>query len=62
MAYIPNNSPKEGEWIRLKHEHKSLLGTFEAGTLVKITGTSGYRGYNIEDAFGNCMYECGWDL
>ena len=62
MAYIPNNSPKVGEWIRLKREHSSCLGTFEAGTLVKITGTSGYRGYDIEDEFGNRMCECGWDL
>lgn len=62
-AYIRNNKGKEvGDWVVLTRDISSLSGTFEKGTKVKITGTTPMRGYNIEDEYGNKMYECGWSL
>lgn len=60
MAYIKNES-KVGKTIILQNEHKSCAGTFEKGTEVKIIGMS-ERGYDIEDKYGNRMFECGWNL
>lgn len=58
MAYRKN---KVGETVVLQHQISCLLGTFEKGTTVKITGVS-ERGYDIEDEYGNKMTECGWRL
>ena len=61
MANIKKTGKNVGDTIILKNEHKSLVGTFEKGTEVKIL-SKGPRGYDIIDEFGNKMYECGWDL
>ena len=48
-----------GKWVYTTKVHESLSGYFEIGTKVKVIDKS-YRGYDIEDEFGNRMLECGW--
>ena len=50
-----------GDWVITKKIHSSFAGYFEVGTSVKIIGAS-ERGYDIEDACGNKMYEIGWEV
>lgn len=38
----------------------SLAGYFEKGTIVKVIGKS-YRGYDLEDEYGNRLIETGFD-
>lgn len=60
MAYVENNEIKVGEWCKTTREVHSLSGYFEKGTIVKVIGRS-YRGYDIEDRYGNKMLETGFD-
>ena len=50
-----------GDWVTTKKIHSSFAGYFEVGTLVKIIGWT-ERGYDIEDAHGNKIYEIGWEV
>lgn len=63
MAYIKNNTSHNiGDWVITTRVHSSMRGTFTTGSKVRITGIDPIRGYNIEDAEGNEMYEIGWTL
>lgn len=61
MSFVPARGLQKGDKVILKKDHKSMSGTFEAGTEVTITGQGCY-GYNIEDNEGHRMIDCGWDL
>jgi len=60
MGYIvTKNGFNVGDKIKLTKELKSIKGTFTEGSEVYIIGV-GNRGYDIKDAEGNQMFECGW--
>jgi len=61
MAYI-SNEKKVGDWVITRKRHESLGGIFTTGSKVKIIGVDPIRGYNIEDEYGNKMYEIGWEI
>lgn len=62
MAFIKaNNQFDIGTKVRLSRNIESMSGTLLKGTIVTITGKTPH-GYNIEDAEGHRMYECGWDI
>ena len=61
MAYVKNNNGFEvGEWATTKRKVDSCAGYFEKGTKVKVIGKS-YRGYDLEDEYGNRVIETGYD-
>ena len=61
MAYVKNNNGFEvGEWATTKRKVDSCGGYFEKGTKVKVIGKS-YRGYDLEDEYGNRVIETGYD-
>lgn len=60
MAFIKNCENKVGKWTVTTKEHRSLGGTFEIGSRVKIIGFDSLRGYSIEDKHGNKITEIGW--
>lgn len=61
MAYIKNKNRYEvGEWVTTKKKIDSCAGYFEKGTKVKVIGIS-YRGYDLEDEYGNKIIETGFD-
>lgn len=45
---------------QLQQKVNSLAGYFEKGTKVKVIGKS-YRGYDLEDEYGNRLIETGFD-
>ena len=61
MAYVKNHNGFEvGEWATTKRKVDSCGGYFEKGTKVKVIGKS-YRGYDLEDEYGNRVIETGYD-
>lgn len=61
MAYVKNNNGFEiGEWAVTKKKVDSCAGYFEPGTKVRVIGKS-YRGYDLEDEYGNQVIETGFD-
>lgn len=61
MAYVKNKNGFEvGEWAVTKEKVDSFAGYFEPGTKVKVIGKS-YRGYDLEDEYGNRVIETGFD-
>ena len=61
MAYIKNkNGFKIGDWAITTKKIDSCAGYFEKGTKVKVIGKS-YRGYDLEDEYGNRVIETGYD-
>lgn len=61
MAYVKNKNGFEiGEWAVTKRKIDSCAGYFELGTRVKVIGKS-YRGYDLEDEYGNQVIETGFD-
>jgi len=61
MAYIKNKHIKIGDIVKLNKDYISCAGTFEKGTIVRITGCN-ERGFDIMDEFGNKMTEMGFDI
>ena len=61
MAFIKKTKPQIGDWILTTKDHESCSGIMKKGTPVQIIGKN-QRGYNIEDKFGNKMYEIGWEI
>jgi len=59
MAFKPVTTIYKGDVVITEKEHSSCSGTFEIGTKVTVIGRT-ERGYDIEDEFGNKMYEIGW--
>ena len=63
MSFIPNKSGfSVGDKATLAREVSAIIGTFEKGTVVTISGIDPYRGYSIKDDLGNEIIECGWEL
>lgn len=62
MSYIPNNTPKIGDWVVTKKAHSSMSGKFTKGTRVQIVDIDSIRGYAIRDEYGNFMCEIGWEI
>ena len=62
MAYISKNNNKIGDWVVTSKRHESMSGIFTKGSSVKIIGVDPIRGYDIEDEYGNRMYEIGWEI
>lgn len=60
MVYVENSEIIVGDWCKTVREVNSLSGYFEKGTIVKVIGKS-YRGYDIEDEYGNKILETGFD-
>lgn len=61
MAYAKNKNVFEvGEWAMTKRKVDSFARYFEPRTKVKIIGKS-YRGYDLEDEYGNKVIETGFD-
>lgn len=61
MAYVKKQNGFEvGEWATTKRKVASCAGYFEKGTKVKVVGKS-YRGYDLEDEYGNRVIETGYD-
>lgn len=61
MAYVKNNDKFEvGDWVTTARKVTSSAGYFEPGTKVKVIGKS-YRGYDLEDEYGNKITETGYD-
>ena len=60
MAYVKNNKVEVGDWVETTRKVDSCAGYFEKGTKVKITGIT-YRGYDLEDEYGNRVIETGFD-
>ena len=56
MAYITNEN-KIGDWVITRKRHKSMAGIFTKGSKVKIIDIDPFRGYAIEDEYGNRMYK-----
>lgn len=61
MAFVTDKIYKVGDKAVLTKDHSNFMGTMKAGTEVTIIG-EGYRGYDIEDAEGNKITECGYVL
>lgn len=59
--FIKKETKVVGDWVKTTVEHESCAGKFEVGTDVQIVG-EGCRGYDIEDTFGNRMYEVGYTV
>lgn len=49
-----------GDWATTTKKVDSCAGYFEKGTKVKVIGKS-YRGYDLEDEYGNRVIETGYD-
>ena len=62
MAFIKNETPKIGDWVRTTRTHSCLCGTMVRGSLVKIIGIDSMRGYSIQDEEGNRVLEIGWTI
>ena len=62
MAFIKNETPKIGDWVRTTRTHSCLCGTMVRGSLVKIIGIDSMRGYLIQDEEGNRVLEIGWTI
>lgn len=61
MAYVKNKNGFEiGDWAITTKKVDSCAGYFEKGTKVKVIGKS-YRGYDLEDEYGNRVLETGYD-
>lgn len=61
MAYIRNKNGFEiGDFVTTTRKIDSCAGYFEKGTRVKVIGKS-YRGYDLEDEYGNKVIETGYD-
>lgn len=61
MAYVKNKNGFEiGDWATTARKVDSCSGYFEEGTRVKVIGKS-YRGYDLEDEYGNRVIETGYD-
>ena len=61
MAYVKNKNGFEvGDWAITTRKVDSYAGYFEKGTKVKVIGKS-YRGYDLEDEYGNRLIETGYD-
>lgn len=61
MAYVKKKNGFEiGEWVLTKKKIECFDGYFEVGTKVKVIGKS-YRGYDLEDEYGNRIIETGFD-
>ena len=61
MAYVKNKNGFEiGDWVIATKKVDSCAGYFEKGTKVKVIGKS-YRGYDLEDEYGNRVIETGYD-
>ena len=62
MAYIATKGNSIGDWVITKRRHESMAGVFTKGSKVKIIDNNPIRGYDIEDEYGNKMYEIGWEI
>ena len=62
MAYIATKGNEIGDWVITKKRHESTAGVFTKGSEVKIIGIDPIRGYDIEDEYGNKMYDIGWEI
>ena len=65
MAYIAtkrNEMNEIGDWVITKKRHESMAGVFTKGSKVKIIDINPIRGYDIEDEYGNKMYDIGWEI
>lgn len=65
MAYVKNEYGschifEIGDWATTAKKVDSIAGYFEEGTRVKVIGKS-YRGYDLEDEYGNRIRETGYD-
>lgn len=61
IAYVKNKNGFEiGDWATTTKKVDSCAGYFEKGTKVKVIGKS-YRGYDLEDEYGNRVIETGYD-
>lgn len=62
MAYVKKNKNgfEIGDWATTARKVDSCAGYFEEGTKVKVIGKS-YRGYDLEDEYGNRVIETGYD-
>ena len=61
MTYVKNKNGFEiGDWATTIKKVDSCAGYFEKGTKVKVIGKS-YRGYDLEDEYGNRVIETGYD-
>ncbi len=63
MAFIPAHIIFGiGSKVRNVRRLESCAGSFQIGTLLKVVGYDEYRGFSVEDDFGNRMLECGFDF
>ena len=62
MAYIATKRNEIGAWVITKKRHESVAGIFTKGSKVKIIDINPIRGYDIEDEYGNKMYEIDWEI
>ncbi len=62
MAFIKYSNLMIGDKIILDRKVDSLIGYFEKGTEVTITGIDPVRGYCIADSEGNTIGDCGWSI
>ena len=61
MTYVKNkNGVDIGDWATTIKKVDSCADYFEKGTKVKVIGKS-YRGYDLEDEYGNRVIETGYD-
>lgn len=60
IAYVKKNGFEIGGWATTTKKVDSCAGYFEKGTKVKVIGKS-YRGYDLEDEYGNRVIETGYD-
>lgn len=47
-----------GKSVVLTKSVKTCSGIFEKGTIMKVTGSAGSRGYDLQDELGNNLLEC----
>ena len=61
MAFIKNKNGFEiNDWATTTRKVENFTGYFEKGTRVKVIGKS-FRGYDLEDEYGNRILETGYD-
>jgi hypothetical protein len=59
MAFIKNEKFEKEQWGTTTKVVECMSGYFEKDTKVKIIGVSP-RGYDLEDEYGNKIYETGF--
>lgn len=65
MKYIRSEKQKKefqvGDWAVISRKVDGYRGYFEKGTKVKVIRKSFYRGYDLEDEYGNRIRDTGFN-